>query len=396
MSDLPLPAVSSAASDLPERRSQWHIFCRVVDNFGDIGVCWRLSQQLQREHAIQVTLWVDDLLSFKAIQPDIDSSEALQICAGVIVRHWQEPFGRIPAAEVGEVVIEAFGCELPDVYVDAMRRCRPLWINLEYLSAETWVRDCHKAPSPRFGLQKYFFFPGFEPGTGGLLWDAGLQALMEAESVTPSLPALLEALAVKVAVAPGSIPVSLFAYENGAITGLLEALAGAVCAVHLLVPEGRCSAQVCEWLGRELSPGQTAASGSLTITALPFMSQEQYDRLLAACHLNFVRGEESFVRSQMLGRPLIWQIYPQQDAAHLEKLQAFLDLYCQSLPESLARLLQVAHAQWNQAPEASVPDWTALVQSLPEWQSGAKKWQKNLLEVGDLALNLVTFCKNPV
>ncbi len=45
------------------------IFCEVIDNFGDIGVCWRLARQLASEHGWQVRLFVDDLKAFHALCP---------------------------------------------------------------------------------------------------------------------------------------------------------------------------------------------------------------------------------------------------------------------------------------------------------------------------------------
>jgi uncharacterized repeat protein (TIGR03837 family) len=78
------------------------------------------------------------------------------------------------------VVIEAFGCELPAAYVEAMAGSAraPIWLNLEYLSAEAWVAGCHGLPSPhpRLPLVKHFFFPGFGPGTGGLLRERDYEA----------------------------------------------------------------------------------------------------------------------------------------------------------------------------------------------------------------------------
>ncbi|MBY0444112.1 MAG: elongation factor P maturation arginine rhamnosyltransferase EarP, partial [Burkholderiales bacterium] len=38
---------------------RWDIFCRVIDNYGDIGVCWRLARQLSFEHGFAVRLMVD-------------------------------------------------------------------------------------------------------------------------------------------------------------------------------------------------------------------------------------------------------------------------------------------------------------------------------------------------
>jgi hypothetical protein len=45
----------------------WDIFCRVIDNYGDIGVCWRLARQLANEYPYQIRLWVDELAALKMI-----------------------------------------------------------------------------------------------------------------------------------------------------------------------------------------------------------------------------------------------------------------------------------------------------------------------------------------
>ena len=57
---------------LMSSRPQWDVFCAVVDNYGDIGVCWRLSRQLAAEHGIAVRLWVDDLKPFARLCPAVD------------------------------------------------------------------------------------------------------------------------------------------------------------------------------------------------------------------------------------------------------------------------------------------------------------------------------------
>src|SRR5687768_15970895 len=160
---------------------RWDIFCRVIDNFGDIGVCWRLARQLAYEYDQIVRLWVDDLVSFSCIAQAIDPNIQCQIMQGVEICHWQQVFAKI---EPAEVVIEAFACELPDVYVAALlqQKKRPVWINLEYLSAEPWVTEYHGLPSPhpRFPLTKTCFFPGFVQGTGGLLREKDLLAQRDA------------------------------------------------------------------------------------------------------------------------------------------------------------------------------------------------------------------------
>jgi uncharacterized repeat protein (TIGR03837 family) len=154
-----------------------HLFCRVVDNFGDIGICWRLSLQLQREHGIAVTLWVDDLASFRRICPEVALDAEVQQLAGVTVRHWRKEEGRFSSSDVADIVIEFFAVDIPENYIAVMAQCnpRPVWLNLEGLSAEEWVEGCHTLPSshPRLPLTKHFFFPGFTHKTGGLLHERG-------------------------------------------------------------------------------------------------------------------------------------------------------------------------------------------------------------------------------
>jgi uncharacterized repeat protein (TIGR03837 family) len=155
------------------------IFCKVVDNYGDIGICWRLARQLQQEHGIAVTLWVDDLQSFQRICPDVVINAEVQQLAGVTVRHWRNQEGVFSAGDVADIVIEFFACDIPPGYIAAMAECnpRPVWLNLEGLTAEEWVEGCHTLPSshPRLPLTKHFFFPGFTSKTGGLLHESSLE-----------------------------------------------------------------------------------------------------------------------------------------------------------------------------------------------------------------------------
>ena len=87
--------------------ASWDIFCCVVDNYGDIGVTWRLARQLAGEHGQAVRLWVDDLNAFARLCPEADPALPNQRQAGVEVRHWPAQWEDTPAADV---VIEAFAC----------------------------------------------------------------------------------------------------------------------------------------------------------------------------------------------------------------------------------------------------------------------------------------------
>ena len=371
------------------REKNWDIFCKVVDNFGDIGVCWRLARQLAAEHELHVRLWVDDLGSFRRLCPEIDPSLESQTQRGVLVGRWTSPF---PEAEVADVVIEAFACDLPENYLAAMVARPPAWINLEYLSAESWVPGCHGLPSPhpRLPLTKHFFFPGFVAGTGGLLREAGLLEQRDARSADAA------ALWAKLGLPPprpDEASISLFCYDNPALPELLDAWAASAAPLHCLVPEGRPLLQAAAWSGREnLKPGETVKRGRLTLHALPFVAQERYDELLWACDLNFVRGEDSFVRALWAAKPLVWQIYPQEDEAHRRKLDAFLDLYCASLTPPAASACRGLWQAWNHGSGVAAA-WPAYWRQRTELAAHACRWAEKLAEMEDLASKLVTFCE---
>lgn len=375
--------------------NHWHVFCKVIDNFGDIGVCWRLAQQLTQSQQKQVTLWVDDLDSFKAICPEINPQLALQKIQNVSVGWWQEPFQQAQVLTQADVVIEAFACELPEAVLTVMKASKPqpVWLNLEYLSAEDWVEDFHAKPSPVHGMMKYFFFPGFTQRTGGLLWQAELLDLPRLMHSTEAKQGLLNELGVSLELTQADLLISLFAYENPQVIGLLEALYQADAKTHLLVPQGRISTEVSQWLQQPLIAGKSITKGNVTIAALPFMAQSTYDRLLAACDINFVRGEESFVRAQMLGLPMLWHIYQQEDDAHLVKLEAYLARYLAKAPAALATELQAAFLAWNQ-PQADTPDWLTLLNTVAEWKHHAENWQQQQKSFGDLTTNLVKYVEN--
>ncbi|WP_448681898.1 elongation factor P maturation arginine rhamnosyltransferase EarP [Pseudomonas nicosulfuronedens] len=372
--------------------ASWDIFCSVVDNYGDIGVTWRLARQLAGEHHQQVRLWVDDLAAFARICPTADGVAVSQQQAGVEVRLWPKPWQDTPVADV---VIEAFACEMPVAYIEAMSR-RPrqaLWLNLEYLSAEPWVESCHGLPSMQAnGLQKYFYFPGFTAATGGLLREGDLIARREAFQADP-LASLrfLENLGVHPR--PHERRISLFAYENAALGGWLDALAASTAATLLLVPEGRVLANVERWAGGTLATGDQYHRGALRVQVIPFVRQEDYDPLLWSCDINAVRGEDSFVRAQWAGRPFVWHIYQQDEDVHLEKLEAFLALFCAGMDEALRADLDAFWMAWNGRGDAG-DAWRKLETRLPEWSAWIGNWQRRLSEQTDLAAGLVRFYTN--
>ncbi len=377
-------------------RTHWDIFCMVVDNYGDIGIAWRLARGLAGEHGLAVRLWVDDLHAFQRIWPAIEPDAAEQICEGVTVCAWHTPFA---AAEPAQVVIDAFGCSLPEAYLAAMavQSPPPVWINLEYLSAEPWVAEHHGLPSPhpRLPLTRYFFFPGYTTDTGGLLVEADLAARREA-FVHSGTPAFWRRLGLEAPQAE-ELRVSLFAYENPALPGLLDAWAADTRPVTCLVPEGRVIPQLAAWLSVPgLQAGEMHQRGALRLHILPFLDQDMYDHLLWACNLNFVRGEDSCVRAQWAARPLVWQAYPQAEEAHWDKTNALLAHYTEGLESEAAHAVGAMWRHWNGMPDAETMAacWAAWRVQQAAIERHAEAWCSRLGLAGRLTDKLVDFAEN--
>jgi uncharacterized repeat protein (TIGR03837 family) len=380
-----------------QRTTTLAIFCKVVDNFGDIGICWRLARQLQREHAIAVTLWVDDLASFRRIWPAVATDAAMQVVDGVRIMHWPDQDGTFQPDDVADIVIEFFGVDIPPGYIAAMAQCepRPVWINYEGLTAEEWVEGCHTLPSmhPRLKLTKHFFFPGFTPKTGGLLRERGLLDARDRFQADPAArAAFLAGVGVTADEMAGRV-VSLFCYPHAPIAELFAAWRDGVTSVTCLVPQGVAREQVSAFLGADPAPGAAATHGSLTVRVIPFLSQDDYDRLLWSCDVNFVRGEDSWVRAQWAGRPFIWHIYPQDENLHHVKLRAFLQKYAENLDSLIEFSLR-----WNGVDENAPADWPALWMSLqaqsPTIAARNIEWQTRMLANGDLVSNLLDFARS--
>jgi uncharacterized repeat protein (TIGR03837 family) len=375
--------------------SRWDIFCHIVDNFGDVGVCWRLAWQLAGEHGLAVRLWVDDLAVFRRICPEIRVDLSEQTVSGVEIRYWKDDLaGAIP----GDVVVETFACSLPEAFEAAMARRdpRPVWIDLDHLSAEAWVAGCHALPSPhpRLPLTKYFFFPGFSEATGGLLRESDLEPRRQAFTASPTAP---EQFLARLGVPPraaDTLLVSLFCYENAALAGLLDAWRSGSRPVRCLVPSSRRLAELERFAERRLETGDVVRAGQLALYIVPFVPQPEYDELLWCCDLNGVRGEDSFVRAQWAARPLLWHIYPQRENAHQAKLSAFLDAYCAGLPGPAATAMRELSLAWNGFGPITGGLWERWLASLPALRCHAGEWQGKLTQQQDLCSRLVQFCRS--
>jgi uncharacterized repeat protein (TIGR03837 family) len=374
-------------------KARWDIFCNVVDNYGDIGVTWRLARQLAAEHGFSVRLWVDEPAAFLALCPEADPQLTHQVINEVEVCHWGSDWRR---HDLPQVMVEAFGCNLPEHLRRQMAQAtqQPLWLNLEYLSAEEWVGGCHGLSSPQGdGLKKFFFFPGFTPDTGGLVRE---QDLLQRRDAVQKDPQAREAFLKRLGVVllKEARLISLFAYENPGLGEWLDALAEDCQVTQLLVPKGRILGDLQQWLGQgELSVGDTRRRGSLQVQILPFVSQDDFDRLLWSCDFNAVRGEDSFVRAQWAARPMLWHIYKQEEQAHLEKLQAFLELYKEGLSPAASSALSNLWGAWNVGVGMG-QSWRAVLDHWPELDAHAEQWCLQQGSQRDLATALAQFYRN--
>lgn len=335
------------------------LFCRVVDNYGDIGVCWRLARQLVAEHGCKVQLIVDDLAAFRFIAPEIYPALSQQKLLGVDVIAWRISDSIQPA----ETVIEAFACDPPEEYVLAMAALaeKPVWINLEYLSAEAWVDGVHGLPSPhpRLPLTKYFFCPGFTEKSGGLIREGELtssplrgEGWGEGDGGAGSHGETTELLA--------------FAYPHAPVRAFANALSAHVTTASRV---------------DDADPAWRSA--------LP-VPQTQFDALLAQFDLLIVRGEDSFVRAQYAAKPFLWHIYPTPDDAHFVKLDAWLDHYCEDLATDAARALRQAQQAFNRG-ENNADAYANFASHLPALKAHATHWRNHLFAQTDLATRLLQF-----
>ena len=374
------------------RSLQWDIFCKVIDNFGDIGVCWRLATDLVARGQ-RVRLWVDDSCALAWMAPEAS--------VGIEVLPWTDSLDACCLKTTpSDVLVEAFGCDVAPEFIaacaylywatgqnDTQKAAKPLWINLEYLSAEPYVERNHSLTSlvssgPAADWHKVFYYPGFTTHTGGLLREPDLLQ----RQATFDRAAWLKQQGIDW---QGETLVSLFCYEPTALAQLLDDLNRNGIdgqPTRLLVAAGRATHAVkalkttpnTNKVG--LQPNQNERK-QLSISYLPLLSQTDFDHLLWASDMNFVRGEDSVVRAIWAGKPFVWQIYPQDDGAHDPKLEAFLDML--SAPANL----RAFHRVWNGLANQALP----ALGNLQDWEQTAAINRTRLSRQQDLTTGLIEF-----
>lgn len=335
------------------------IFCLVVDNFGDAGVCWRLARRMADGFGWRVRLFIDHPVLIEQLAPE--RSPAIEVL------DWAAAETAAPA----QVVIEAFACDPPAAYVARMAQGvpAPVWLNLEYFTAEQFALECHGLPSPQVnGLTKYFFFPGVAPASGGLI----------ASTAAPG----------RAKPSQGALSILLFCYPYAPVQALLAGMERTGRPVSLQVAAGALADRL---FGAE----QGIQRGQMTLQKLPFLPQTAFDAQIAGCDLVFVRGEDSIARALLAGTPFVWNIYRQERGAHLPKLAALLDWWCRGLPEPAAAAMRQLHMLWNDGngQQAFEEPLNAFLAALPTLKTHAQTVANALALEPDLGFSLSDFVR---
>jgi uncharacterized repeat protein (TIGR03837 family) len=357
----------------PHVAKRWDVFCRIVDNFGDIGVCWRLSQQLAQEHHLQVRLFIDDLATASHIIPALNCELTSQVINHVEILTWQSA----DTAQPADVALETFSCELPANYLAAMQG-NTIWVNLEYLSAESWVAEFHARSSNNTKPARHFFFPGFTEATGGLIREANI--FQNNQLIASQQP-----------LGNDTLKVSLFCYPHAPIAYLLNAMAESNQPIDCYVPTSSILPKIADFFHLDIiETGSILRKKNLAVHALPFLSQAEYDQLLASCDINFVRGEDSWIRAIWAAKPFIWQPYLQTENTHVTKLNAFLDLFYADYESHAKSAVYKAHSAWVMG-NITTDIWQNYVDTLHTTKPFTFNKASQLAAQTDLASKLVIF-----
>lgn len=364
------------------------LFCSVIDNYGDIGVCYRLARELSRNHKF-VSLYVDDLQALRTIEPSFPlNATKYQLSPSIIIKYWSKVCEDYTPADV---IIECFACNLDESYIKKMTS-RTLWINLEYLSAESWIEGCHKLPSfQNNGVNKYFFFPGFTNKTGGLNFEENFP-LITYDYARHKVQELLQLPVSSI----DRFTVQIFSYETPQLFPLLSAILKHHPGTLFLLPEGRSTKYLLETRASDTKKLQAMYPNALW-HVFPMQQQETYSYIIKACDLNVVRGEDSITQAVINGRPFLWHIYQQKDNIHLDKLRAFTELLTQNTTPKLRSIIEQAFLALDNSSSNTCSASVIFNEFMIEYCQIfglCKTWSESLIQNNSLGRNLSEFINN--
>ena len=337
------------------------IFCQVIDNYGDVGVAYRLAREFKRVYPNKKLRFVINQIEELNL---IRKSEDIEIIL----------YKDISKIENSADLIESFGCEIPKEYMDKALKNSKLIINLEYFSAEKWVDDFHLQESFLGGnLKKYFFIPGLSEESGGILLDN--EFLERKKKVEANKEYYLEKFGIK---EKYDLIGSVFSYEKN-FDSLIEELKKLDKKVILLILSEKTQKNFIKYFDNGNNYDK------IKFVKLPFFTYDKYEELLALCDFNLVRGEDSFVRALLLGKPFLWHIYPQDENTHIKKLESFLEKYCSNNKE-----LKQTFINYN----INKDNFSYFFKNFKEIEKYNKNYANYLIKNCNLMEKLINFIEN--
>lgn len=308
------------------------IFCVIIDNFGDIGVVYRFAKELKYyKPELNIRVFLDDLNVFKKLNPEINTEKDIQTINEITyINSLKLTKDFMENISSSEFVIETFGCEIPDIYFDYGNNKTKIVINLEYLSAENWIEEyhCKSAYSSKNWVKKYYFMMGLDEKSGGFTIDESFlnkkQKYIEnkEEIINDFINLSLNHFKYR----KEFKYFTLFSYEYD-FTNLVKDL-GEMNYQSLVFVMSSKTIESINYLKEnnllnQISDNFLNYKNAYFIT-LPFLKQEDYDKILAVCDCNIVRGEDSFTRAISASKPFIWHAYLQENGYQIVKVEAYL------------------------------------------------------------------------
>lgn len=390
------------------------VLCKVVDNFGDIGVVFRLCRALSElKKNLEIRLVVSNLDSFAKISKGIDSTKTFQEFRGWKVFDWNDSalckkeFSKNPP----EFILECFQCGRPEwleeLLFSPQFNLNVQIVNVEYLTAESWADDFHllKSGTRSAKIKKINFMPGFTKKTGGLILDKNFMRCLSEKKFALNL--VKQNLYKKILSEDfsDSFKILIFSYPKN-----FDFLASAIKEFSFLK---KIIVFVASGAGAD-SAKISLKKFKVDFVCLPFMQQEVWDAFLSLMDFSFVRGEDSFSRCCLFGNPFIWNIYPQEEEFHIVKLNAFLQkikipqiekfsfLYNRNFkasccPESLEILEEKKlPSELEKINSEMKTEILSLVKNYESLKPEFKKFSNEILKNGNLAENLLNFLETKI
>ena len=377
------------------------IFCEIIDNFGDIGVVYRISKELKKIFQnVRIRIVLNRLDEFKVINKKAKDLDYQEIDGLIYVteKYLKE---NIETFETADVFIEAFGCNVYDEYVKKAKENSKLWINLEYLSGEKWIEDFHLQQSliDSKVLKKIFYMPGFSEKSGGVIIDSGF---LERKNYGEKNREVVLKKYFSEYDLKNKFVGTIFSYEKN-FENLLETLKNYDKETFLILMGEKTQKSFLEILQKKSieSFGKTVKYGKITMLYADFLSQEEYEEVISAVDFNFTRGEDSFVRGILLGKPFMWHIYLQEEKAHMDKIRAFIERFKESIEElsekeerilnSYCNLLEDYNDRDKNSLEIGKEDFQDFFKNFDEINIICEKYSKFLLEKCNLVKKLYKY-----